>query len=77
MLNRFYYIVDSNFSAFDVTVEDRLSRITADGSEGIVKTAFGTKETPEPLIGFPVFTRPEMIEYINANPEKWPVPDNF
>ncbi len=76
MLERLYYLVPADFSAFNVTVENRVTRITADGSQGIVKTGAGISETPEPLQGFPVFTRLEMIDYINANPELWPVPDN-
>ncbi len=72
--NQIYYVVPGDFSAFGDTVEDRLSRIAVDGSEGIVKTKIGITRTPDSLIGFSSFNWLNIIQYIADNPAKYPQP---
>ena len=67
-----YFVVPGDFEAFGDTVEDSLSRISVDGSEGIVKTKIGVQTTPESLKDFARHNWANILKYIADNPEKYP-----
>lgn len=70
--NQYYYIVPGDFSAFGETVENSLTRVSVDGSEGIVKTGIGVTTTPEQLKDFPRYDWAGVLKYIAENPGKYP-----